>query len=189
MTFTKRKFGLMKKAYELSVLCDCEIALIIFNSTNKLFQYASTDMDKVVCLLPSLLDTAVSGAPQVHRVQRAAREPYQCRHHGGALCLCVCIPLWWLARVCDRRAFLRGRRAAEQCVSASNFAAVSRGVHGRFFRSSPARNGNAVVAAQTVRPIDTPTQLGRRLPFPRSSVARAVTRVDGRSASSPPLLS
>ena len=38
----------MKKAYELSVLCDCEIPLIIFNSTNKLFQYASTDMDKVL---------------------------------------------------------------------------------------------------------------------------------------------
>ncbi|KAG8560127.1 hypothetical protein GDO81_014799 [Engystomops pustulosus] len=48
VTFTKRKFGLMKKAYELSVLCDCEIALIIFNHTNKLFQYASTDMDKVL---------------------------------------------------------------------------------------------------------------------------------------------
>ncbi|KAM9518278.1 myocyte-specific enhancer factor 2C-like isoform 2-T5 [Salvelinus alpinus] len=48
VTFTKRKFGLMKKAYELSVLCDCEIALIIFNSTNKLLQYASTDMDKVL---------------------------------------------------------------------------------------------------------------------------------------------
>uniref|UniRef100_A0A8C1BW38 Myocyte enhancer factor 2ab n=2 Tax=Cyprinus carpio TaxID=7962 RepID=A0A8C1BW38_CYPCA len=48
VTFTKRKFGLMKKAYELSVLCDCEIALIIFNRSNKLFQYASTDMDKVL---------------------------------------------------------------------------------------------------------------------------------------------
>ncbi|XP_044311833.1 myocyte-specific enhancer factor 2B [Varanus komodoensis] len=48
VTFTKRKFGLMKKAYELSVLCDCEIALIIFNSTNRLFQYASTDMDKIL---------------------------------------------------------------------------------------------------------------------------------------------
>ncbi|XP_057674714.1 myocyte-specific enhancer factor 2C-like isoform X1 [Corythoichthys intestinalis] len=48
VTFTKRKFGLMKKAYELSVLCDCEIALIIFNGGNKLFQYASTDMDKVL---------------------------------------------------------------------------------------------------------------------------------------------
>ncbi|XP_059243781.1 myocyte-specific enhancer factor 2B isoform X1 [Mustela nigripes] len=48
VTFTKRKFGLMKKAYELSVLCDCEIALIIFNSANRLFQYASTDMDRVL---------------------------------------------------------------------------------------------------------------------------------------------
>ena len=48
VTFTKRKFGLMKKAYELSVLCDCEILVIIFNSHNKLFQYASSDMDKVL---------------------------------------------------------------------------------------------------------------------------------------------
>ena len=48
VTFTKRKFGLMKKAYELSVLCDCEIALIIFNRSDKLFQYASTDMDRVL---------------------------------------------------------------------------------------------------------------------------------------------
>ena len=48
VTFNKRKFGVMKKAYELSVLCDCEIALIIFSSSNKLYQYASTDMDKVV---------------------------------------------------------------------------------------------------------------------------------------------
>ena len=48
VTFTKRKFGLMKKAYELSVLCDCEISLIIFNSHGKLFQYASTDMDKIL---------------------------------------------------------------------------------------------------------------------------------------------
>ncbi|KAG5850727.1 hypothetical protein ANANG_G00085510 [Anguilla anguilla] len=71
VTFTKRKFGLMKKAYELSVLCDCEIALIIFNSTNRLFQYASTDMDK--------------GAAQVHRVQRAPREQDQRRHPGEAV--------------------------------------------------------------------------------------------------------
>jgi hypothetical protein len=38
VTFNKRKFGVMKKAYELSVLCDCEIALIIFSSSNKLYQ-------------------------------------------------------------------------------------------------------------------------------------------------------
>lgn len=48
MTFTKRKFGLMKKAYELSVLCDCEIVIIIFNNNNKLFQYASSNVDNIL---------------------------------------------------------------------------------------------------------------------------------------------
>ncbi|KAG2217581.1 hypothetical protein INT45_012437 [Circinella minor] len=49
VTFLKRKYGLMKKAYELSVLCNCDIGLIIFNnSNNKLVQYASKDMDKVL---------------------------------------------------------------------------------------------------------------------------------------------
>jgi MADS-box transcription enhancer factor 2B len=38
----------MKKAYELSVLCDCEVALIIFNHAGKLFQYSSSDMDQVI---------------------------------------------------------------------------------------------------------------------------------------------
>lgn len=38
----------MKKAFELSVLCDCEIGLIIFSNTNKLFQFASTDMDSIL---------------------------------------------------------------------------------------------------------------------------------------------
>ena len=51
VTFNKRKFGVMKKAYELSILCDCEIALIIFSSSNKLYQYASTDMDKVLYMI------------------------------------------------------------------------------------------------------------------------------------------
>ena len=48
VTFTRRKFGLMKKAYELSVLCNCDIGLIVFNSSNKLFQYASSDLDKIL---------------------------------------------------------------------------------------------------------------------------------------------
>ncbi|KAJ2402482.1 primary heart field specification [Coemansia sp. RSA 2559] len=48
VTFLKRKAGLLKKAYELSVLCDCEIAVVIFSSQNKLVQYASTNIDKVM---------------------------------------------------------------------------------------------------------------------------------------------
>jgi hypothetical protein len=38
----------MKKAYELSVLCDCEIVIIIFNNNNKLFQYASSNVDSIL---------------------------------------------------------------------------------------------------------------------------------------------
>jgi MADS-box transcription enhancer factor 2D len=38
----------MKKAYELSTLCGCEVALIIFNHQDKLVQYASSDMDKIL---------------------------------------------------------------------------------------------------------------------------------------------
>ncbi|KAI8356102.1 hypothetical protein EDC96DRAFT_546056 [Choanephora cucurbitarum] len=48
VTFLKRKHGLMKKAYELSVLCNCEVALVIFPPNNKLIQYSSSDMDKLL---------------------------------------------------------------------------------------------------------------------------------------------
>ncbi|KAK9106768.1 hypothetical protein Syun_022779 [Stephania yunnanensis] len=42
VTFAKRRNGLLKKAYELSVLCDVEVALIIFSSRGKLFEFCST---------------------------------------------------------------------------------------------------------------------------------------------------
>ncbi|KAH9325782.1 hypothetical protein KI387_005960, partial [Taxus chinensis] len=41
VTFSKRRGGLMKKAHELSVLCDAELGLIIFSNTGKLFEYAT----------------------------------------------------------------------------------------------------------------------------------------------------
>mmetsp|Transcript_35190 Transcript_35190/g.92660 ORF Transcript_35190/g.92660 Transcript_35190/m.92660 type:complete len:306 (+) Transcript_35190:203-1120(+) len=47
-TFAKRKNGLVKKAIELSILCDCEIALVIFNSQQKLTQYASGNIDQTL---------------------------------------------------------------------------------------------------------------------------------------------
>nr|CAC13993.1 putative MADS-domain transcription factor GGM17 [Gnetum gnemon] len=44
-TFSKRRGGLLKKARELAVLCDAEIALIIFSSSGRLFQFASSSMN------------------------------------------------------------------------------------------------------------------------------------------------
>ncbi|KAG4991685.1 hypothetical protein AAZX31_09G134900 [Glycine max] len=48
VTFSKRRSGLLKKAFELSVLCDAEVGLIIFSSRGKLFQYSSTDITKII---------------------------------------------------------------------------------------------------------------------------------------------
>ncbi|MED6124564.1 hypothetical protein PIB30_060033 [Stylosanthes scabra] len=42
VTFSKRRNGLLKKAHELSVLCDAQIALIIFSQSGRLFEYSST---------------------------------------------------------------------------------------------------------------------------------------------------
>jgi hypothetical protein len=66
-TFAKRKNGLLKKAIELSILCDCEIALVVFNQVcsfiesrsmvfdyrhvlaqGKLSQYASGNIDQTL---------------------------------------------------------------------------------------------------------------------------------------------
>ncbi|TDH72908.1 hypothetical protein CCR75_008305 [Bremia lactucae] len=48
VTFAKRKNGIFKKAMELSKLCDCEIALVVFDSNEKLYQYSSTGVDQIL---------------------------------------------------------------------------------------------------------------------------------------------
>lgn len=48
VTFSKRRNGLLKKAYELSVLCDAEVALIIFSSRGKLYEFGSSGITKTL---------------------------------------------------------------------------------------------------------------------------------------------
>ncbi|CAL5019681.1 unnamed protein product [Urochloa decumbens] len=48
VTFSKRRRGLFKKAEELSVLCDADVALIVFSSTGKLSQFASSSMNEII---------------------------------------------------------------------------------------------------------------------------------------------
>ncbi|GMI79641.1 AGAMOUS-like 18 [Hibiscus trionum] len=45
VTFSKRRNGLLKKAKELSILCDAEVGVIIFSSTGKVYQWSSTSME------------------------------------------------------------------------------------------------------------------------------------------------
>ncbi|XP_054777951.1 MADS-box protein JOINTLESS-like isoform X2 [Prosopis cineraria] len=48
VAFSKRRKGLFKKAHELSTLCDAEIAPLVFSSTGKLFDYASSSIQQEI---------------------------------------------------------------------------------------------------------------------------------------------
>uniref|UniRef100_F6H467 MADS-box domain-containing protein n=1 Tax=Vitis vinifera TaxID=29760 RepID=F6H467_VITVI len=41
VTFSKRRSGMMKKAHELSILCDVDLALIIFSARGRLYEFCS----------------------------------------------------------------------------------------------------------------------------------------------------
>nr|AFY98824.1 AGAMOUS-like protein [Platanus x hispanica]AFY98825.1 AGAMOUS-like protein [Platanus x hispanica] len=48
VTFCKRRNGLLKKAYELSVLCDAEVALVVFSSRGRLYEYANNSVKTTI---------------------------------------------------------------------------------------------------------------------------------------------
>ncbi|XP_076905272.1 MADS-box protein SOC1-like isoform X3 [Bidens hawaiensis] len=48
VTFSKRRNGLLKKAFELSVLCDAQVALIVFSPRGKLCEFASSSMEETI---------------------------------------------------------------------------------------------------------------------------------------------
>jgi len=54
VTFSKRRNGLIKKAYELSVLCDIDIALIMFSPSNRLSHFSGRRRHARLCSLPFL---------------------------------------------------------------------------------------------------------------------------------------
>ncbi|KAA8547879.1 hypothetical protein F0562_004308 [Nyssa sinensis] len=49
VTFSKRRTGLLKKAHEISVLCEAEVALIVFSTKGKLFEYSTdSSMERIL---------------------------------------------------------------------------------------------------------------------------------------------
>lgn len=48
VTFIKRKAGLFKKAHELAVLCQVDVAVIILGSNNTFYEFSSVDVDEML---------------------------------------------------------------------------------------------------------------------------------------------
>nr|ASY97761.1 AGL6 [Cercidiphyllum japonicum] len=73
VTFSKRRNGLLKKAYELSVLCDAEIALIVFSSRGKLYEFGSAGTTKTL----ERYQRCCISTPQENSVERETQSWYQ----------------------------------------------------------------------------------------------------------------
>lgn len=58
VTFSKRRAGLLKKAQELAILCDAEVAVIIFSNTGKLFDFSSSGMKRTLSRYSRCLDSS-----------------------------------------------------------------------------------------------------------------------------------
>ncbi|XP_061949590.1 MADS-box protein JOINTLESS-like isoform X2 [Populus nigra] len=94
VTFSKRRRGLFKKAYELSTLCDAEIALMVFSATGKLFEYSNTSMGQVIerrnlhpkninTLDQPSLEKQLDGGVHAMLIKEIAKKNRELRHMRG----------------------------------------------------------------------------------------------------------
>ncbi|KAI3467738.1 hypothetical protein Pfo_024401 [Paulownia fortunei] len=86
VTFGKRKNGMMKKAQELSVLCDAEVAMIIFSSQGKLFDFGSVGTRRTIeryrqlCSNVHGSDADEQGSQSIYQIVTKLRAKYQSLH-------------------------------------------------------------------------------------------------------------
>ncbi|CAI0560715.1 unnamed protein product [Linum tenue] len=86
VTFCKRRNGLLKKAYELSVLCDAEVALIVFSSRGRLYEYANNSVKATIDRYKKAnSDTANTGSVAEANAQYYQQEAAKLRQQIGNL--------------------------------------------------------------------------------------------------------
>ncbi|KAF5736472.1 agamous-like MADS-box protein AGL15 [Tripterygium wilfordii] len=74
VTFSKRRSGLLKKAQELSILCDAEVAVIIFSNTGKLFEFSSAGMNKTLSRYNKNLDASEAAVVEYKTEKQDLKE-------------------------------------------------------------------------------------------------------------------
>ncbi|XP_038905098.1 agamous-like MADS-box protein AGL15 isoform X3 [Benincasa hispida] len=73
VTFSKRRAGLLKKAQELAILCDAEVAVIIFSNTGKLFEFSSSGMKHTLARYNKCVESSETTV-DVHKVEKQEHE-------------------------------------------------------------------------------------------------------------------
>ncbi|CAL1405077.1 unnamed protein product [Linum trigynum] len=74
VTFSKRRSGLLKKARELSVLCDAEIAVIVFSQRGRLSEFSNHDMQKTIARYQKYAGVEVDKRDTNYCIQQLKQE-------------------------------------------------------------------------------------------------------------------
>ncbi|XP_057868883.2 MADS-box transcription factor 23 [Cryptomeria japonica] len=74
VTFTKRRKGLMKKAKQLSVLCDADVGLITFSATGRLFEYSTSSMKMILTKYSESFTGILNIEPDIEDLGRIKQE-------------------------------------------------------------------------------------------------------------------
>ncbi|KAG8078706.1 hypothetical protein GUJ93_ZPchr0007g5613 [Zizania palustris] len=83
VTFCKRRNGLLKKAYELAILCDAEIALVVFSSRGRLYEFSNVNSTRSTIERYKKASASTSGSAPVIDVnshQYFQQEAAKMRH-------------------------------------------------------------------------------------------------------------
>ena len=73
VTFSKRRSGLLKKAQELAILCDAEVAVIIFSNTGKLFEFSSSGMKRTLSRYNKCTDSSESASVEYRKEKKDSK--------------------------------------------------------------------------------------------------------------------
>ncbi|XP_051149772.1 MADS-box protein AGL24-like isoform X4 [Andrographis paniculata] len=84
VTFSKRRQGLVKKAHELSVLCEAQVAVMVFSPTGRYHQYSSTSNINDILNKFALHLESEEGQPTRTSSQEKNKNPTSTSSNNGA---------------------------------------------------------------------------------------------------------
>eukprot|EP00249_Psilotum_nudum_P008051 c21011_g3_i1 orf=467-1513(+) len=118
VTYSKRRNGLIKKAYELSVLCDIDIALIMFSPSGKLSHFASkkSNIEDVITKFANLSDHERAKSQSSRKPEN--REAFACSKFENREYLIKAV-----------KKLSRERALASHTASASNLESLQMEIH------------------------------------------------------------
>ncbi|KAM0822520.1 hypothetical protein ACQ4PT_071446 [Festuca glaucescens] len=90
VTFSKRRSGLLKKAHEIAVLCDADVAVIVFSAKGRLYEYSThtrnlmgEQLDSLTAREVQQLEQQIGNALRNIRIRKEKAEVLEASLHNN----------------------------------------------------------------------------------------------------------